>query len=185
MIHLYKLDFVLPSAHHPVSPLTSDKGIMDEALKLSLFEKEELCLFNLARFCCKEIFLSDLTNGSTSCVTHQFLEEKELPSPREHKWPSVAPSKKSFNLWCLLLQYILASDRRTLTQIDSSRRVISWARQEDLCIFYPSHPHQCWFCKSVRIVDKICIISAILGKKSIFVVGGFFFPDRSALIWAA
>ena len=85
MMHHYKLKIVLPSVHHPVSLLTNDKGIIDEVLKLGIFDKEELYLFNLVRIYYKETFLSDLTNRATLCITYQFLEEKELPCPREYK----------------------------------------------------------------------------------------------------
>jgi len=72
---------------------------MDEVLKLGIFNKEELYLFNLERIHYKVIFLSDLTNRAISYITYQFLEEKELLYPREYKWPLVVPSKKLFKLW--------------------------------------------------------------------------------------
>lgn len=98
MIYYYKLKIILPLVHYLVSLLTNDKGIMDEALELGILNKEELYLFNLERIHYKVIFLSDLTNRAISYITYQFLEEKELPCPRECKWPLVVLSKKLFKL---------------------------------------------------------------------------------------
>jgi len=98
MIHHYKLKIILPSVYHLVSHLTNDKGIIDKVLKLDIFNKEDLYLFNLARIHYKAIFLSDLTNKAILCITYQFLEEKELLCPREYKWPLVVPLKKLFKL---------------------------------------------------------------------------------------
>ena len=78
MIYYYKLKIILPLVHYLVSLLINDKGIMDKVLKLRLFDKEELYLFNFTRILYKVTFLLDLTNRDISYITIKVVENKEL-----------------------------------------------------------------------------------------------------------
>ena len=72
MLSEYNLELVLLLIHHLTSVYSNNKGVIDEAIKLKLFNKEELKLFNIARMYFKVIFISDLTGSNNNKIRDYF-----------------------------------------------------------------------------------------------------------------
>ena len=92
------LELVLPLIYHPTSVYSNDKGVIDEAIKLKLFDKEELKLFNIVRMHFKVIFILDLIESNNNKIRECFYEISEQECTRDYKWLRVVLSVKYFKL---------------------------------------------------------------------------------------
>ena len=81
----YNLRLVLPSIHHPISVHSNNKGIIDEVLRLKLFNRDKLKLFNITRIYFKVIFISDLTSSSNNEIRECYYNIMEQECKRSYK----------------------------------------------------------------------------------------------------
>ena len=77
MLLEYNLRLVIPSIHHPISVYSNDKGIIDKVLRLKLFNRDKLKLFNITRIHFKVIFILDLTSSSNNKIREYYYDKKE------------------------------------------------------------------------------------------------------------
>ena len=77
MLSGYNLELVLSSIYHPTSIYSNNKGVIDEVIKLKLFDKKELKLFNIVRMYFKVIFISNLMGSSNNKIRDCFYETSE------------------------------------------------------------------------------------------------------------
>ena len=72
MLSGYNLELLLLSIYYLTSIYSNDKGVIDKVIKLKLFDKEELKLFNIVRVHFKVIFISDLIESNNNKIRDCF-----------------------------------------------------------------------------------------------------------------
>ena len=77
MLSGYNLELVLPSIYHLTSVYSNDKEVIDGAIKLKLFDKEELKQLNIVRIYFKVIFISDLMGSNNNKIRDSFYKTRE------------------------------------------------------------------------------------------------------------
>ena len=68
----FKMELHLPSRHHPMSPVSNDRTIMEMAISSKQFNKDQTCLINIVRIKLQVVFISDMLEHGTNRIKEKY-----------------------------------------------------------------------------------------------------------------
>ena len=125
-----------------VSSRINDSTIIQKAVSLKVFSKEEVQAINRVRIALQMVFLSELVLNQSLQVAPKFRGYLlRNHSAISHSWPESYPGSKDFRVWELFLSHISSSTYRLSTQI-TIQSTNEQCIQSSSKVFYELFSHQ-------------------------------------------
>ena len=89
------MELHLPSRHHPISPISNDRTIVEMAISSKKFNKDQTYLINIVRIKLQVVFMSDMLEHGTNRIkeNYQQVENDRFTISSSH-WPHAMCNKR-------------------------------------------------------------------------------------------